>query len=210
MSLFNYGECDMCKLHQNSKKNVMMDILPVDICCKVSDFFSCCRCEWMKENEKHFFIYYMGNPDDFTKLEKQLLFFRLYKKPFLSTYQRFNDRDGKKFKKEIDRILDKQSVKNKYKYIKMDLQALKSFCKKDIFDVINVFVSFCYSKKQLDEWVSPSMFRSNLTYTFRNREYKMIDLIKLFLFEYVDDMIGDDDKYCDMDKIKEHINKLFD
>ena len=32
MAPFNYGECDMCKLHQSRKRDVMLDVLPVDIC----------------------------------------------------------------------------------------------------------------------------------------------------------------------------------
>ena len=50
--LFNYDKCDMCKLHQNSTKDVLMDILPSDICCKVGKYFCCLNCERIKENEK--------------------------------------------------------------------------------------------------------------------------------------------------------------
>ena len=55
MTLFNYGECKMCKLHQSRKRNVLMDVLPADICCHVGHYFGCLRCERMKENEKQFF-----------------------------------------------------------------------------------------------------------------------------------------------------------
>ena len=54
MTLFNYGECNMCKLHQSRKRDVLMDVLPADICCKVGEYFGCLRCEKLKENEKHF------------------------------------------------------------------------------------------------------------------------------------------------------------
>ena len=29
-----------------------MDVLPVDICCTVIEYFGCWRCEWMKEGER--------------------------------------------------------------------------------------------------------------------------------------------------------------
>ena len=50
----------------------------------------------------------------------------------------------------------------------------------------------------------------NNTYRFRNREYPINELIKKLFVEYVDDLIGSDKKYCDMNGIKEHIDKLFD
>ena len=42
----------MCKLHQGRKKDVLMDVLPVDIRCTVIEYFGCWRCEWMKEGER--------------------------------------------------------------------------------------------------------------------------------------------------------------
>ena len=58
--LFNYEGCDRCKLHQESQKNVLLDVLPVDICCKVSEYFGCSRCERMKENENNFLQTFEG------------------------------------------------------------------------------------------------------------------------------------------------------
>ena len=50
MTLFNYGECDVCKTIKGSKEKVLMDIIPVDISCKVRNYICCWRCEKMKEN----------------------------------------------------------------------------------------------------------------------------------------------------------------
>ena len=50
MTLFNYGECDVCKTIKGSKEKVLMDIFPVDISCKVSNYICCWRCEKMKKN----------------------------------------------------------------------------------------------------------------------------------------------------------------
>lgn len=209
MSLFNDGECDMCKLHQNSKKKVMMDILPVDICCKVSEYFGCCRCEWMRENEKHFFKGFTGENNDVNRPANQLIFFGMFKPPFLTQHLNCFDEGEKEYKKEIERILDKKKVKDKYVFKKMDLQALKSYCKNDS-RAIKTVVFCCHSQKCLAEIFSPFFSSPQNIFRFRNREYKVIDLVKRFLIEYVDDLIGGDKVYCDMDKIKEHINKLFD
>ena len=48
------------------------------------------------------------------------------------------------------------------------------------------------------------------TYVFRNKEYLVNDLIKKLFVEYVDDLIGSDKQYCDMEEIREYIDKLFD
>ena len=115
----------------------------------------------------------------------------------------------KKYKTEIDRILDKESVKDKYVFNKIDLQKLKSFCKNDN-ERIKLVVWACHSKREMDSIFSPFFYSNDNIFTFRNREYFVRDLAKLFLNEYVDDMIGGDKKYCDMEGIKEHIDNLFD
>ena len=49
MTLFDSGECDVRKTIKGSKEKVLMDIIPVDISCKVSNDICCWRCEKMKE-----------------------------------------------------------------------------------------------------------------------------------------------------------------
>ena len=137
-----------------------------------------------------------------------MLFFRIYKSPFLTQHLNCFDEGEKKYKEEIDRILDRPSVKDKYVFNKMDLQALKSFCKKDS-EKVKLLVWCCHSKKEMDSIFSPFFYSNDNTFTFRNREYLVSDLSKLFLFEYVDDLICGDKKYCDMNEINQHIHKLF-
>jgi hypothetical protein len=108
MTLFNYGECNTCKLHQSRKRDVLLDVLPADICCKVGEYFGCCRCEWMKDNESHFFKGFTGENNDTTRPSNQLscfFFFTMFKMPLLNNHKTPNDRSGRKYKKEIDRIL---------------------------------------------------------------------------------------------------------
>ena len=80
LALFNYGECDMCKLHQSRKRDVMLDVLPVDICRKVGEYFGCWRCEDMKEREQKYSEKYINCIKTYTKPEIQLNFLRYYKK----------------------------------------------------------------------------------------------------------------------------------
>ena len=61
-----------------------MDVLPVDICCKVGEQFGCCRCDWMKEQEQHDFFHEKYNYR-FTEPEMQLRLLKLYKDNILYT-----------------------------------------------------------------------------------------------------------------------------
>ena len=78
---------------------------------------------------------------------------------------------------------------------KIDLQAIKSSCKNDTIAMIKVFVSYCHSKKEGGNILSPFFYRSPSNICrFRNKEYRVVDLVKWFLVEYVDDLIGSDKK----------------
>ena len=204
MSLFNYGECYKC-----NKKLALCNALPANVCDMIGDYVNdCWRCERMKKNEEQFFKGFTGENNDVKKASNQLRFFVICKKPFLSTHQTYNDRSGKQFRKEIDRIFDKQKVKDKYVFNKMDLQVLKSYCKSfGGMDTIKLIVWVFLSKQ--DMCFSPFFYSPENTYTYRNREYIVKDLVKKFLVEYVDDLIGGDKVYCDMEGIREHINNLF-
>ena len=209
MSLFNYGECNVCKMRKCKKKLVLCNVLPANVCNMIGDYINeCWRCEKLKENEKHFFKGFTGVNDDVNRASNQLKFFTIFNKPFLSTHQTCNDRSGKQFKKEIDRIFDKQNVKDKYVFNKMDLQVLKSYCKSfGGMDNIKLLVWVFLSKQ--DMCFSPFFYSPENTYTYRNREYIVKDLVKKFLIEYVDDLIGGDKIYCDMEGIRQHIDNLF-
>lgn len=212
MSLFNYGECKMCKRRRCNKKMALCNVLPANVCDMIGDYVNdCWRCEWMKENEDNFLKGFTGEYNDVNRPSNQLQFFRMFKTPLLNTLGEIHDSKVRErtYKKEIDRMLDKQSVKDKYVFNKMDLQALKSYCKTfngqdNIRLIVWVFVS-----KQ-DMCFSPFFYSPEHTFTFRKREYIVSDLVKKFLIEYVDDLIGIDKKYCDMEGIREHIENLFD
>lgn len=99
-------------------------------------------------------------------------------------------------------------MKDKYASDKMKLQAIKSICKRDR-DAIKFAIIGCHSQEELNGLFSPFFSSDANTYRFRNREYKAVDLVKGFLVEYVDDLIGDNNLYCDMEGIREHLDKLF-
>ena len=74
MTLFDYSCCKRCKFSQESKNDVLLDVLPVDICDKVSKFFGCWKCKWMKEKEEEMFKRYIDKDNTYTKPELQIFF----------------------------------------------------------------------------------------------------------------------------------------
>ena len=134
------------------------------------------------------------------------MFSSITKKPFLVEASTWCA-GGKECKNEIDRIFDKPKVKETYINNKMELQAIKSYCKNQR-NKIQVMVWQCHNLKMFKNQFARS-YPYN-TYAFRNKEYLVNDLIKKFFVEYVDDLIGSDKQYCDMEDIREYIDKLFD
>jgi hypothetical protein len=108
MTLFNYGECDMCKLHQSRKRDVMLDVLPADICCKVGEYFGCWRCEDMKEREQKYSEKYINCIKTYTKPEIQLHFLRYYKKKHFYQKHQLGVMVAKNFKMKLTEYLINQ------------------------------------------------------------------------------------------------------
>ena len=209
MSLFNYGESYKYKMRRYNKELALCNVLPANVCDMIRDYVNdCWRCERMKENEKKKIKGFIGENNDANKASNQLKLFTIFNKPFLSIHQTCNDRNGKQFKKEIDRIFDKQKVKDKYIFNKMDLQVLKLYCKSFGGMGTIKFIVWIFLSKQ-DIYFSLFFYSPENIYAYRNREYIVKDLVKKFLVEYVDDLIGDDKIYCDMEGIKAHIDNLF-
>ena len=64
MSLFNYGECSMCKVckvHKNDIKTALNQLFPASVCNIIFEYNSeCLKCQWMKDKEKNiFFLKYL-------------------------------------------------------------------------------------------------------------------------------------------------------
>ena len=103
MSLFNYKECDLCKRRGRNEKLALCNVLLANVCNMIGEYVNdCWRCEGMKEKEKDF----IDENTKMTKPEIQLYFFRTFHKSFLKSHRTSTDRNGKQFKKTIDRIFD--------------------------------------------------------------------------------------------------------
>ena len=203
----------MCKLHQNSKKKVMMDILPIDICCRVSEYFGCCRCEWLMEKENEFMKEEQNEKNilgrkkikSLTKGEKQILFFTMYKDTPIKLRKAYELMDGmeqQNMKKEIEIMY--RSYKKEYAdaNLKMRRLAIISLMKKNT-PLVNQIISDCYWPELLSDNIRMfCMFGSN-QFSFRNQEFDRRDLIEDFVINYVKQLIGTHKGYCDIDSIND-------
>ena len=50
--------------------------------------------------------------------------------------------------------------------------------------------------------------QNDWTYTFRNREFKVNDILKIFLREYVEELFNGYEKYLNIEEIKEYLQKV--
>ena len=109
-------------------------------------------------------------------------------------------------KKEIDRLFDNEKERNGIDS-KVYLQAIKSYCKKDLRQ-ISAMSFYCYDLKLFKELFSE--FLHERCYIYRNEDYPLYMLVRPFLVEYIRDQIGINKRYCDMKGICDHIKELID
>ena len=136
----------MCaKQFKDSKEKVLMDILLVRL---VIIFAVGGVRRWKKENintvtnRLPLILTWMSY---IQSQEYNYIFCKYYKKPFLVESPTWCD-GGEEFKNEIDRIFDKPKVREKYISNKMELQAIKSYCKNQR-NKIQVMVWQCHNLK---------------------------------------------------------------
>ena len=129
--IFNYERCMGCKNKSFDIKVLLNNIFPAGICDMICDYnLHCSKCKTLNYEENRmkdrYYRWKIGYKSK-TTAHNQIEFFQKYMTTpiFLSPTNRVNTRV---FKKEIDNVMNKDSVKEKFKNNKMFLQAVKS-CK---------------------------------------------------------------------------------
>ena len=87
--------------------------------------------------------------------------------------------------------------------------AIKSFVKREwktTHHFLKNFHDLSYMKscKEMREW---QFSQNDWTYTFRNREFNVKGILKIFLREYIEELLKGYEKYCNQEEIKEHLRK---
>ena len=101
-------------------------------------------------------------------------------------------------KREIDVLLDTFKLKQEFKHDKLFLMAIKS-CVKREWKTTNHFLenfhdlSYMKCCQEMRKWWFP---QDDWTYTFRNREFKVKDMLDFFLHEYTEELFKGFETYC--------------
>jgi hypothetical protein len=147
---------------------------------------------------------------ELTRVEKQMYFFRtrMEKSPiYLFNTNRTNVRV---MKREIDVLMDTYELKVKLQTNKIYLQTIKSYIKNHwtyTYHILRNFhdLNFINHNMQQRCWWFPNVER---TYMFTNREFKIKNILEIFLREYTEKLFNRYETYCNQEKIKEHLQKV--
>ena len=121
-----------------------------------------------------------------------------------------NRTNVRQMKREIDVSMDTFKLKQEFKHNKLFLMAIQSVVKREwktAHHFLKGFHDLSYMKrcKEMREWWFP---QNDWTYTFRNREFKIKDILEIFLREYTEGLFKGYEKYCNPEEIKEHLQKV--
>ena len=213
--LFTYKNCGCCKKEMTNVKVLLNNIFPAGICDEICDYnLHCEKCKDLNDRERRYidFNYHFDYLKDkeLTKVEKTIYFFktRMEKSPiYLSNTNRTNVRT---MKKEIDDLMDTYKLKQEFQKDKVYLQAIKSYVKnnwKFTYHILKNFhdLNFINKSKRERCWWFPNVER---TFMFRNREFKIKNILEIFLREYTKELLNGYEKYFDVEEVKEHLQKV--
>ena len=203
--LFTYKSCGCCKKEMTKPKVLLDNIFPAGICDEICNYnLHCSKCKDLNEKENDFRI-----TKSFTVSGNQILFFKTRMTPpiYLSNTNRTNVRQ---VKREIDVLLDTYKLKQEFNHDKLFLMAIKSCVKREwktTHHFLKNFHDLTYMKccKEMLEWWFP---QNDWTYTFRNREFNVKDILEIFLREYTEELFNSYEKYCNLTEIQEHLQQV--
>ena len=199
MTLFNYDNCP-CKNKKCKSVVALANILPVNVCNLIGGYIkpTCFYCWYLRDEEEHF----MRNKDIPEEgLEKAELQLKIIEQmlnnditcltviPFVN----------KQYRKRIDRIFNKQEVKERFKTRKMYYQGLKSYCKNNQEEVI-VLLKNCLKIEELKFIKNSDLFFPNLNnwWSYRNNNYYMRNILRDLIEIYTDQLIkGYEHYFCE-------------
>ena len=128
--LFTYKNCGCCKKEMTNTKVLLNNIFPAGICDEICNYnLHCSKCKELNDKENKY-INQKYRYKQLTIPENQINFFKTQMPTpiYLSNTRRVNLRT---FRKEIDNVMDNDSVKEQFKKNKLFLSAVKSYVKKE-------------------------------------------------------------------------------
>ena len=191
-------------------KVLLNNILPAEICDEICDYnLYCSKCKDLNKKEPMFMKRYRHK--QLTRPELHIYFFQTEMSTpiYLSNT---NKTQLRIFRKEIDDLLESETLKQQFIKDKTFFQAVKSLIKKDwkfTHHLLKNFHGVEYIKhmRQCRAWWLPSFEK---TYMFRKREFKKGDLYEVFFKEYLKQLFKGYEDYYNPTEIEEHLLKVID
>ena len=107
MTLFNYRKCECCKSKRNDVIFELQNILPANVCNKISEYnVYCNQCCITRDLETFFVKEHMDK--GFTKFQMQLKFFMKHQQRFPVCF--YHKIARKSFEKEIDKFFENEDL----------------------------------------------------------------------------------------------------
>ena len=195
--LFTYKNCGCCKKKMTNQKVLLNKIFPARICDEICSYnLHCSKCKDLREKEYRYITYnqdYFEDKEINSVAEKQIYVFktRMEASP-IDLSDNVNDRQ---MRREIDILMKSPTLKKG-----IFLQATKSYVKKNLGHTYQMLEDLHNIKAIKNSWMFPGP-SLNRYYEFRNIDFKLKDLFKLFKhFEH----------YINQNEIKEHLQKVID
>ena len=207
--LFTYKNCGCCKKEMTNIKVLLNNIFPAGICDEICDYnLYCSKCKDLNKKEPMFMMKRYRHKQ-LTRPELQIYFFQT-EMPTPIYLSNTNKTNLKIFRKEIDDLLENETLKQRFIKDKTFFQAVKSLIKKDwkyTHHLMKNFhdVEYIKDMRQCRAWWLPSFEK---TYMFRNREFKKGDLYEVFFKEYLKQLFKGYENYCNLTEIEEHLQKV--
>ena len=204
MTLFNYKNCTYCKNNNNDFKIELSKIMPVNVCDKICEYnVSCSKCRSLHLKEVEFMEDKELPDEGLEKFELQLDFFR--KMMCSHDPMEFHTQGhpnimyfhyDKYHRKRIDRLFDENCVKKRFKDKRMYYQAIKSYCKNNVMEVLKI-LSECISIKNLKECKRRGGLPNlNSYWEYRGYSYYMRNILSCLIELYTDALIEYYEDYC--------------
>ena len=202
--LFTYKNCGCCKKEMTDIKVLLNNIFPAGICDEICSYnLHCSKCKDLREKEYKYITYnqdYFEDKEINPVAEKQIYVFktRMEASP-IDLSDNVNDRQ---MRRKINILMKSPTLKKGIFH-----QTTKSYVKKNLGHTYQMLEDLHNTKTIKKNWMFPSL---NRYYEFRNIDFRLKDLFKLFLREYTKELFKHYEHYINQDEIKEHLQKVID
>lgn len=192
--MFNYNVCPICKDMKNDVKLTLYHMFPTVVCDNIGDCnVYCSGCSRMRRNEVNFLKY--AYTKGYEKIELQIRYFNLYNPSV------FHVNDVKKIRVEKMSKIINTNADDDFKKLMISYFIHRYRMFKDSWFL------HIGCKKMLRELVEEKTF--DIPWSYYNKMCKDRVLVKLILYEYILETIGDDIVFIEIDDIHKYLDDIF-